>query len=59
LNGPRAALNPPYGGNHRKQKARRGFPHRKPGSPGLRTHENADLGPARDRRTLREFQFRE
>jgi hypothetical protein len=33
--------------------------HRKPGLPGLRAHKKADLGQARDRRTVREFQFHE
>jgi hypothetical protein len=36
-----------------------GFPHRKSGLPDLRTHKKTDLGQARDRRTLREFQFHE
>jgi hypothetical protein len=29
------------------------------GLPDLRTHKKTDLGQARDRRTLREFQFHE
>jgi hypothetical protein len=41
------------------KKPRRGFPHRKPGLPDLRTHKKTDLGQARDRRTVREFQFPE
>jgi hypothetical protein len=64
------------------KKPRRGFPHRKSGSPDLRTqknparfpargmknrsrasprsgHKKTDLGQARDRLTLREFQFPE
>jgi hypothetical protein len=40
------------------KKPRRGFPHRKSGLPDLRT-QKTDLGQARDRRTLREFQFHE
>jgi hypothetical protein len=36
-----------------------GFPDRKPGLPDLRTHKKTDLGPARDRRATREFQFPE
>jgi hypothetical protein len=39
------------------------FPHRKSGLPDLRTHKRThkktDLKQARDRRTLREFQFPE
>jgi hypothetical protein len=43
----------------RHKKARRGFPHRKSGLPDLRTDKKTDPGQARDRRTLREFQFHE
>jgi hypothetical protein len=34
-------------------------PHRKSGLADLRTHEKTDLGEARDRRALREFEFHE
>jgi hypothetical protein len=40
------------------KKTRRGFPQRKSGLRDVRT-QKTDLGQARDRRTLREFQFRE
>jgi hypothetical protein len=38
---------------------RRGFSHRNPGLAGLRHHKKTDPGQARDRRTVREFQFLE
>jgi hypothetical protein len=43
----------------RKRKARRGLPHRNSGLPDLRTHKKTDLGQARNRRAIREFQFHE
>jgi hypothetical protein len=46
-----------FSGEARAKKARRGFPQRKSGLPDLCTHKKTDLGQARDRLTVREFQF--
>jgi hypothetical protein len=51
------ANQPNRGGGY--EKARRGFPHRQSRLPDLRTYKKTDPGQARDRRTLREFQFHE
>jgi hypothetical protein len=46
-------------GPPRRKKPSAGLRHRRPRRPGLRTHKKTGLGQARDRRTLREFQFPE
>jgi len=54
----RGGANPPYGQGQMKKPGT--VSHiAKSGLPDLRTHKKTDLGQARDRRTLREFQFHE